>query len=129
MDIIRQSDRAFGFTFTVLFALIFMIFNFGFSFDAFWALWVSFGFFLIALLTPSLLLPLNRIWALIAGKISHANNYILLGIFFITIMLPAGLLLRLFSYDPMNMKSDENAETYWVEINRHTDSQTLKDMF
>ena len=129
MAVVRQSDRAFGLTFTVLFALIFVIFYLVFEFDVLWALWVSIAFLVISLFSPSLLLPLNRLWAVLVGKISHFNNHILLGLFFVLFMFPIGIVLRLFGHDPMDRKKDKNEKTYWKKIERHTDSETLKDMF
>jgi hypothetical protein len=129
MSIVRQSDRAFGLTFSVLFVLIFMMLHFVFEFEAFWALWVALGFFVLALSIPGLLLPINRIWATFSGRISHVNNYLLLGIFFGLIMFPAGITLRLVGYDPMKRKLNENTPSHWVKIDRHTNEQTLKDMF
>ena len=129
MAVVRQSDRAFGLTFTILFALIFVIFHLLIGFNTVWALWVSFVFLAISILIPGLLLPLNRIWAVIVGKISHFNNHIILGLFFVLFMLPAGFVLRLFGFDPLNRKTSKNTETYWKKVNRHTDGETLKDMF
>ena len=125
----RPSDRAFGITLAILFALTFIVFYYIFDVSLIWAPWVSILFFLIALLAPGVLLPLNRLWLKLANRLSQINNIVLLGVFFFVAILPTGLTLRLFGYDPMGKKRKKTNSSYWTRIDRHTDTETLKDLF
>ena len=125
----RPSDRAFGITLAILFALTFIVFYYIFDVSLIWAPWVSIIFFLIALLAPGVLLPLNRIWLKLANRLSQINNIVLLGVFFFVAILPTGLTLRIFGYDPMGKKRKKTNSSYWTQIDRHTDTETLKDLF
>ena len=125
----RPSDRAFGITLAILFALTFIVFYYIFDVSLIWAPWVSIIFFLIALLAPGVLLPLNRLWLKLANRLSQINNIVLLGVFFFVAILPTGLTLRIFGYDPMGKKRKKTNSSYWTQIDRHTDTETLKDLF
>ena len=125
----RPSDRAFGITLAILFALTFIVFYYIFDVNLIWAPWVSIIFVLIALLAPGVLLPLNRLWLKLASQLSKINNIVLLGVFFLLAIIPTGLTLRIFGYDPMGKKRKKTNNSYWTQIDRHTDTETLKDLF
>ena len=129
MQVKRLSDRTFGITFAILFALIFIVFYYIFDINLFWAPWVCIVFALTALLAPGVLMPLNRLWSKLAILLAQINNIVLLGVFFFLAILPTGLTLRIFGYDPMGKKRNKIKSSYWTQINRHTDSETLKDLF
>ena len=129
MQVKPPSDRAFGITLAILFALTFIVFYYVFDISLIWAPWVSIIFVLIALMAPGVLMPLNRLWLKLASKLSQINNIVLLGVFFFLAILPTGLTLRIFGYDPMGKKRKKTNNSYWTKIDRHTDTETLKDLF
>ena len=83
----------------------------------------------VALIVPVALLPLDRIWHCSALMMSHVTNYILLGSFFFLIVVPMGLTMRLFGNDPMHRRPDQNSGSYFSEVDRQTDAETLHDLF
>lgn len=125
----RQSDRAFGLTFAAVFAVITAVGSFVFDARLFWAAWTSAGFLLLALVLPSVLLPLNRLWGVLGARIARAFNFVLLALFFYLFVLPLGLIIRLTSRDAMHRDPDPETKTYWTPVTRHTDESTLHDMF
>jgi hypothetical protein len=124
----RQSERAFGVTFAIVFVLIAAAGYFFFDARPTWALVLAGGFLAVAFLAPWVLLPLNRLWTKFAGRLGQANNFILLGAFFYIFVLPAGLIMRLFA-DPMRRKADPAATTYWSPVVRKADPETYRDLF
>jgi hypothetical protein len=42
-------------------------------------------------------------------------NPIALGLIFLLTIVPIGLIRRLFDRDPLNMRFDPSAESYWIE--------------
>ena len=126
---IRQSDRAFGLTFAVVFAVIPAVGWLAFDAQLYWSWAVSALFVAVALGAPGLLLPLNRLWAGFAHRLGLLSNFLLLGLFFYLFILPFGLVLRLLGKDPMDRKIDEKADSYFSPIKRQADTDTFRDMF
>jgi hypothetical protein len=112
-----------------VFAVITAVGWFVFHSQLIWTVIASGAFLLLALAAPSLLLPLNRVWALIAGRMGRALNFVLLATFFYAIMLPAGLLMRMIGRDPAARQFDASASTYFQPVGRKSTTETLKDMF
>lgn len=125
----RQSGRAFGITFAVFFCLIAAVAWLVFEVFLKWALVVAAIFAAAAIVSPGLLLPLNRVWASVAQRIGLMNNYLLLGLFFYLFILPIGLLVRIFGGDPMTRKPVPELESYWTPVKRRADPDTYRDMF
>jgi len=58
--------------------------------------------------------PLNRLW-LRFGLLLHAvMNPLIMGLLFYGTVMPIGLLMRLFGKDPLNLKRDAQASSYWI---------------
>ena len=74
--------------------------------------WIAAAIFFTAALTrASLLLPVLRIWQRIGAAAGWLNTRMLLGAVFFLMVLPIGLILRLFN-DPMERHLDAGAESY-----------------
>ena len=71
---------------------------------------------LLALVAPRALRPIEKVMATIFRAVTTALTAVLLTIFFYLIVFPIGLLLRLFGKDPMGKKFDREAKSYWVEV-------------
>ena len=126
---IRQTDCAFGLTFTVVFSVI--------SGVAWWAydamltglLAVAGIFLIVAHVAPGILLPLNRLWAAFAARLSVVSNHLILGVFFLAFLLPMNLVMRLIGRDPMQRTLESTEDSYWSPVNRQAMPETLPDMF
>ncbi|MSO92253.1 MAG: hypothetical protein EXQ86_02490 [Rhodospirillales bacterium] len=112
-----------------VFAVITAVGWFVFHTALLWAPVVSGSFLLLALAAPGVLLPVNRIWSLVAARLGKVLNFVLLAAFFYGIMLPMGLALRLLGRDPATRGFDAAASTYFQPVARKTTSETLRDMF
>lgn len=127
-EMARQSDRAFGLMFAVVFAVVATVGFFVFDAVWRWAVAAAATFLAVALAAPWLLLPLNRLWAAFAMRLGHASNFVLLGAFYFVVVLPAGLIMRLFT-DPMARRIDSAAASYWTAVGRKADAETYRDQF
>ncbi|MGQ0663477.1 MAG: SxtJ family membrane protein [Pseudomonadota bacterium] len=125
----RLSDRAFGLAFAVVFALIALSGWVFFDGPIRWAAALAALFLAFALAAPGLLLPLNRLWGALARRLAVVNNYLILGLFFYLILTPMGVLLRLFGRDPLGLKPDRTAASYFRPVRRQLDPETLSDLF
>ena len=77
-----------------------------------WPWVVGAMFILIGLLAPRLLGPPHRLWMKLAEFIGGINSRILLAICFYSIILPFGLMMRLFRADPMSRRFVKDKPSY-----------------
>jgi hypothetical protein len=69
------------------------------------------GFGLVA---PARLAPLNRAWTALGLLLFKAVNPAALGIIYLTTIVPIGLFMRVTGRDPLHLKFDRQADSYWV---------------
>lgn len=125
----QLRDRPFGLIFAGFFGIISGVGWFFFDVVLTWALTISAMFLVLALAAPWVLLPLNRLWTNFARYVGHFNNYLVLSLLFYIVVLPTGLLLRVFGQDPMHRAVDPRAKSYLVPIKRQADKDSFPDMF
>ena len=123
------SDRKFGLIFATIFAIFTLVGWFFFDEVLRWAMVCSAAFLTLALIVPGALMPLNRLWGLLTGRIHRVVNFTLLASFFYLIILPFGLVMKLFGRDSMNRTRADGTMSYWRPVTRHTDDTPLSDMF
>jgi len=80
-----------------------------------WALLIAAAFFLAALAAPRVLSPLRRLWLRIGLLIHTCMSPIILGLVFYTTVTPMGIVRRLLGWDPLRLRFDRDAVTYWIE--------------
>jgi tryptophan-rich sensory protein len=108
------SNRAFGLVFAVFFALVGLTPMIHHKSARTWALGLSALFLLAAVAFPSVLKPLNSIWAKFGMLLSRITNPIVTAIMFYLFFTPASLLLRALGKDALRLKFDRGAKTYWI---------------
>jgi hypothetical protein len=113
-DTVGPSDRRFGLTIGGVFAFI-----------AIWKAihWSAWGFFwgglaaafiILALAQPSLLSPLNRLWLKFGLLLHRIVSPVIMAILFYATILPIGLLMRALGKDPLRLKLEKGADSYWL---------------
>ena len=112
----REELRNFGLVFGAAIALIVglalpLLWKFPFSP---WPWGAGAVFMLIGLVMPRLLGPFHRLWMGFAELIGSINSKIILTVCFYLIILPFGLMLRIFRADPMARRLDKDKESYRV---------------
>jgi len=75
---------------------------------------------LLSFVAPAIVTPLADGWSFIGKTIGRITTPILLTIVFVVIVTPLGLLLRLFGSDPLRLKRDPKAPSYWIERKQRT---------
>lgn len=110
-----SSNRSFGFVFSVLFALLGLVPLARGRPVREWALVVAAAFFLAALVRPRMLAPLNRLWLGFGSLLHFCISPVIMGLVFYTTVTPIGLVRRLLGKDPLRLRLDRAAVTYWVE--------------
>ena len=109
-----SSDRAFG----LVFAAVFLIIS-GWPLlhgetPRWWSVGFAAGFALVAMVKPALLGGLNRFWIKLGILLGKIISPFALGLLFYGVLAPIGALLRLTGKDPLRLKRDPDAASYWI---------------
>ncbi|MBF0294405.1 MAG: hypothetical protein HQL96_04380 [Magnetococcales bacterium] len=110
----RATERSFGLVFAAFFAVI-----------GVWPLWhgqpwrlwaIAAGalFLAVALLKPSLLKPLNRLWGRFGALLHRLVSPAVMAVVFFAVVTPIALLMRMLGKDPLRLKKDPAARSYWI---------------
>ena len=110
-----SSDRSFGFVFAAVFLIVALYPLFHAAGIRIWAVAVSGVFLLLAALVPQVLAPANRLWTKFGLLLHHIVSPIALGILFFLVVTPTALLMRLFGKDPLRLRFDPAADSYWIK--------------
>lgn len=68
-----------------------------------------------ALLFPRILAPLNRLWTKFGALLASIVNPVVMLLMFITVFVPAALVMRLMGRDPLLRRIDRAAASYWID--------------
>ncbi len=79
--------------------------------------------FIFGLILPKILWPLQKIWMGIAVVIGYFISRIILTLFFFLIITPAGWFLKLLGKDLLNLKINNQTDSYWIEKEKKEFSQ------
>jgi Saxitoxin biosynthesis operon protein SxtJ len=109
-----SSDRGFGYVFAGFSAFLaaLSLYNGG----THWPYWLAAGvlFALVAFLHPGLLAPLNRLWAKLGLILFAVVSPVTLAIVYYGCITPIGWLMRLTGKDPLRLRFEPAAKSYWV---------------
>jgi hypothetical protein len=84
---------------------------------------------ILALFFPRALVLPNRWWMALAKWLSLITTPIILGIIFFLIVMPIGMIKRLFGWDPLRRRAP-SAVSYWVQYNaRQKDPHHFEKMY
>ena len=78
-----------------------------------WTLWVGFIGLLIGLTSPSALYYPHKFLMQLGITIGWVNNEIILGLFYMIVLLPIAFIMSLIGYDPLRIK--QNGEKTYIE--------------
>src|SRR5262245_13092803 len=93
-------------------------------------LWVIAGIlWLLAVVQPRLLLPVQKAWMALANVLGWVNTRIILGLLFYLVLTPISILARFFR-DPLDRKLHDGRDTYWIRKTKQTlDSKEYERQF
>ena len=94
---------------------------------AFWVL--GGGLIALALVRPAWLALPNRLWFRLGLLLARIVNPIILFLLYVTCIVPTGVVMRLFGYDPLRLKRDADADSYWVAHDPSPLEQPMRHQF
>jgi hypothetical protein len=124
------SNRKFGLTLGAILALIAVVKDFERS--PWGGIWGVLALLLIgsALLRPSLLSTPNQIWLKLGLLLHRIVNPVIMAVLFYGTFLPIGLLMRLLGKDPLRLKLDKTAASYWLSrADERPHSEAMRQQF
>jgi hypothetical protein len=113
-EVVGTSDRGFGLTLAAVCGLVGAVrFAFGYDHAVWWlvAAGVALGF---AVAWPTVLAPLNRVWLRLGLLLYKVVNPVAMGLVYFTTVVPIGLVMRALGKDPLRLKRDPDAASYWI---------------
>ncbi len=112
--VVGSSNRAFGLVFAGA-CLIIMLWPVARGHGVrWWALPPAGVFLLLALLYPSALGPLNRLWTLFGLLLHRIVNPLVMGLLYYLTITPFGVVMRLMGRDLLRLQFEADAESYWI---------------
>jgi hypothetical protein len=114
-EVKRGSDRSFGLVFAGVFTLIGLWPLIDGAAPRWWALVVALAFSTLAAAAPRVLATPNRLWHRFGLLLNRIVSPVALGLTFYLAVMPTGLIMRLMGKDPLRLKLDRDAATYWIK--------------
>jgi hypothetical protein len=108
------SERGFGQVFAGFFTLVAVLPLFKGGEPRLWALGVAAVFLVLAYAAPKALRPLNLLWFKFGMVLHHVVTPVVMGLLFFAVVTPVGVLMRATGKDPMRLKRDPAARSYWI---------------
>ena len=124
---VQSSEKSFGVVFSIVFLIVSSYPLINSESLRIWALVVSIIFFLLAFLTPKILVLPNKLWFKLGLLLGSIVAPIFMAFVYFVTVLPTGLIMRLLGKDLLKQKLDKNTKSYWVK--RSEPMGSMKNQF
>ena len=128
--VVGASDRSFGLTVTAVcggVGAVRLALGHG---GAGWWLGAAVIFLVSALFRPALLAPLNGLWLRLGLLLHKIVTPVVMALIFYTTVLPIGLVMRALGKDPLRLRRDPDAASYWIARDpAGAAAETMKNQF
>ena len=121
------SNKNFGLIFSSIFAVISVFFLFFKESVPTILIYISIFFFITAILFPSTLGSLNKLWFLFGQKLGSIISKIIMLVIYSLTIVPIGFMFKLLRKDILNIKINPDAKSYWVE--KEETKSSIKNQF
>jgi hypothetical protein len=113
-DVRGSSDRSFGLVFAGFFLVVAFLPLLKGHAARWWAAPFSALFLIVALVAPSILRPLNRIWLQVGLLLQRIVSPVILAVLFYLVFTPLSFLGRMMGKDFLKLRFDRDAKSYWI---------------
>ena len=124
---LKSSNKSFGIVFFIVFIIIGLYPLLNNEEIRVWSISLSLIFLILGFLNSNLLTPLNKAWIKFGILLGNIISPLVLGIIFFLVVLPTGLLMRLFRKNFLGLKFDKKLKSYW--INKEKQLSSMKNQF
>ena len=122
-----SSNKSFGLVFFVVFLIIGLFPILNQEDIRLWSIAISIIFLFLGLVNSNLLTPLNRAWIKFGIVLGNFISPIILGVIFFAVVLPTGIIMRLFKNNFLGIKFDKRLKSYWIKKEKQLSS--MKNQF
>jgi hypothetical protein len=124
-----SSDRSFGFVFAAFFGFLGALALW--RGHGLWFVWLPLSaiFLILALLVPTLLAPLNRLWMRLGRLLSVVVNPVVMAVLFFGVLTPVGWLMKATGKDPLRRKFEPDSRTYWIPRAAQARASRMREQF
>lgn len=124
------SDRSFGYVFAAVFAIYGLFPLWRLDGPRWWSLAIAVAFAAVALVYPSVLGPLNRIWMAFGKLLHRIVSPLVMGAVYFLAVTPTGIIMRLRGRDLLSLRRRPDLSTYWIDRESGLPlSETMKKQF
>ena len=116
--VVAGSDRSFGLVMAGALAAVTVLNGWHAGRSWPWTGGLAALFLAAALLRPSVLNPLNRLWLKFGLLLHRVVNPIVMALVFYGTVLPTGLVMRMLGKDFLRLKRQPDADSYWIARRR-----------
>lgn len=109
-----SSDRSFGVVITVALTAVGLFPLLNGEPPRWWSLAVAGVMLVVTLVRAELLAPLNRVWFRFGLFLHRIINPVIMAVIYFAVVTPTGLIMRAVGKDPLRLRRDPNAESYWI---------------
>jgi hypothetical protein len=128
--VVVGSDRSFGIVMAAALAILALLNGWHSGHLWPWTGGLAGLFLAAALFYPPVLNPLNRLWLKFGLLLHKVVNPIMMALVFFGAVLPTGLVMRALGKDPLRLKRQPEAHTYWIERRPAGPTpESMKDQF
>lgn len=125
-----SSNRSFGLVFAVVFGVVALWPLISGEAIRYWAAAISVAFVFAALAFPASLGIANRCWTRLGLLLGHIVSPVALALVYYSTIVPLGLVMRLLGKDPLSLRLDRAATSYWVErVPKARPDESMKNQF
>ena len=110
-----SSDRSFGVVFTVVFLAISLYPLFRGEGPRPWFLGAAALVAAVTMARPQALAMPNRLWMKLGLALARIVSPVAMGVLYFLVFTPFGVAMRLAGKDPLRLKRDAAARTYWID--------------
>ena len=121
------SEKSFGIVFAIVYAVIGLLPLASQGGVRPWSLVVAGLVLAVTLVRPSLLARPNRWWFRFGMLLGAVAAPIVMGLVYLVVIVPTGLILRLLGKDLLRTRIDRQASSYWIA--RDTPLHPMKNQF
>jgi hypothetical protein len=113
--IVTGSNRSFALVFAGFFAIVGLLPLVRGNPVRWWALGIAAVLLAVGFAAPQVLAPPNRLWSRLGLALSRFVSPVLMAIVYYVAVVPTGLIIRARRKDPLRLKREPGAPTYWIK--------------
>ena len=127
IELKKSTERTFGLFFAAIFMIICLYPILQGENIRLWALLISIILCLLGYFSPKVFIIPNKLWIKLGMLLGAIVSPIIMGIIFIFVVTPTGIIMRLIGKDILNQKIKKSTKSYWIKRRESFDS--IKNQF